>query len=199
MAYPARLLGEGEHIEYETRPHWRVLLLPLVAFLLTVGIASYLIGKIHGDGGGQTFLRWALFLLAMSAISYWVIRPIIFWATTLYVFTNRRIITRTGLVARKGRDMPLSRVNDVSFSHSIIERIFNCGSLVVESAGERGQLHIENVPNVENLQREIYRWHEEDDNRRRREFDGPSAGPDRPGAVPGEGDGERNALPSDGT
>ena len=193
MAYPARLLGEGEHIEYETRPHWRVLLLPLVAFLLTVGIASYLIGKIHGDGGGQTFLRWALFLLAMSAISYWVIRPIIFWATTLYVFTNRRIITRTGLVARKGRDMPLSRVNDVSFSHSIIERIFNCGSLVVESAGERGQLHIENVPNVENLQREIYRWHEEDDNRRRRDLEAPGD------PAPRDDSGERGALPTDGT
>jgi uncharacterized membrane protein YdbT with pleckstrin-like domain len=84
------------------------------------------------------------------------------------VFTNRRIITRTGLVARRGRDMPLSRVNDVSFNHTILERIFNCGTLMVESAGERGQLQIDNVPNVETLQREIYRLHEEDDVRRRR-------------------------------
>jgi uncharacterized membrane protein YdbT with pleckstrin-like domain len=170
-----------------------------VAFLVIVAVAAFLFGKVNDNTGPQTAARWVVFLAAASAVSYWVIRPIVFWATTLYVFTNRRIITRTGLVARKGRDMPLSRVNDVSFSHSIIERIFNCGSLVVESAGERGQLNIENVPNVESLQREIYRWHEEDDNRRRREFDGPSAGPDRPGAVPGEGDGERNALPSDGT
>ena len=75
------------------------------------------------------------------------------------------------------------------FSHSIIERIFNCGSLVVESAGERGQLNIENVPNVENLQREIYRWHEEDDIRRRRDLDGPGEAPGSTG----------DALPSDGT
>ena len=75
-------------------------------------------------------------------------RPVVFWATTLYVFTNRRIITRTGFVARRGRDMPLSRVNDVSFNHTVLERIFNCGTLVVESAGERGQLQIDNVPDA---------------------------------------------------
>src|SRR6478752_1698532 len=194
MAYPARLLGEGEHIEYETRPHWRVLILPLVAFLVIVAVAAFLFGKVNDNTGPQTAARWVVFLAAASAVSYWVIRPIVFWATTLYVFTNRRIITRTGLVARMGRDMPLSRVNDVSFSHSIIERIFNCGSLVVESAGERGQLNIENVPNVESLQREIYRWHEEDDIRRRRDLDAPGTPPGTPGAVPGEGDGERNPL-----
>ena len=194
MAYPARLLGEGEHIEYETRPHWRVLFVPLVAFLVIVAVTAFLFGKVNDDTSSQNALRWVVFLLAASAFSYWVIRPIIFWATTLYVFTNRRIITRTGLVARKGRDMPLSRVNDVSFSHSILERAFNCGSLVVESAGERGQLNIANVPNVESLQREIYRWHEEDDNRRRRDIEGPS-GPSGPAGDTGE----RGPLPSDGT
>src|SRR6478736_2416877 len=186
MAYPARLLGEGEHIEYETRPHWRILLVPVVAFFVIVAVTAFLLGKVSSNSGWQDVLRWVVFLLAASAVSYWVIRPIIFWATTLYVFTNRRIITRTGLVARKGRDMPLSRINDVSFSHSIIERIFNCGSLVVESAGERGQLQIDNVPNVETLQREIYRWHEEDDVRRRRDIESGSADSDGP-------------LPSDGT
>ena len=201
MAYPARLLGEGEIIEYETRPHWRILLVPLFWFLVIVAVTSFLLGKVESNSTWQDWTRWAVFLLAMSALSYWVIRPIIFWATTLYVFTNRRIITRTGLVARKGRDMPLSRVNDVQFEHSVIERIFNCGSLIVESAGERGQLHIENVPNVENLQREIYRWHEEDDNRRRRDLDsGASTGQANPQAPTTTDDsGERGALPTDGT
>lgn len=192
MAYPARLLGEGEHIEYETRPHWRVLFIPVIAFLVTVAITAWLEGKLGGSSTWRTWSRWIVFLLAASAVSYWVIRPIIFWATTLYVFTNRRIITRTGLVARRGRDMPLSRVNDVSFNHTVLERIFNCGTLMVESAGERGQLQIDNVPNVETLQREIYRLHEEDDVRRRRavEQGGSTGGADRPSTA---------ELPDDGT
>jgi uncharacterized membrane protein YdbT with pleckstrin-like domain len=78
------------------------------------------------------------------------------WVTTHYVVTNRRIITRRGIIARSGRDMPLSRVNDISFSHTVWERILGCGTLVVESAGETGQLTLASVPNVEHVQRRIY-------------------------------------------
>ena len=85
------------------------------------------------------------------------------------MLTDRRIIVRTGILARRGRDMPLSRVNDVSFSHTVIERFLNCGTIVVESAGTQGQLVIASVPNVETIQREIYRLHDEDDGRRRGE------------------------------
>jgi len=195
MAYPARLLSDGEHIEYETRPHWRVLLVPLLAFFLIVGVSAYLFGKVASNSEWQDGVRWLVFLLAAAAFSYWVIRPLIFWSTTLYVFTNRRIITRTGLVARHGRDMPLSRVNDVSFNHTVLERIFNCGTLMVESAGERGQLQIDNVPDVETLQREIYRLHEEDDTRRRRDLESGAAS----GGETAFGGGGGTDLPDDGT
>ena len=59
-------------------------------------------------------------------------------------------------MARSGRDMPLARVNDISFSHTVFERILGCGTLVVESAGERGQLVLSDVPHVEAVQRRIY-------------------------------------------
>jgi uncharacterized membrane protein YdbT with pleckstrin-like domain len=198
MAYPARLLGEGEHIEYETRPHWRVLAIPLLSFLLIVGVTAFLFGKVQANSSWQGGLRWVVFLLAASAFCYWVVRPVIEWATSLYVFTNRRIITRTGLVARRGRDMPLSRVNDVSFSHTVLERIFNCGTLMVESAGESGQLRIDNVPDVEDLQREIYRLHEADDLRRRRDLEtgqGPTNGATESATNPAP----TNRTPDDGT
>ena len=191
MAYPARLLGEGEHIEYETRPHWRVLLVPLVALFVIVGATAYLLGAVESNSSWQDVLRWGIFLVAASAFSYWVIRPIIFWATTHYVFTDRRVITRTGLIARRGRDMPLSRVNNVNFSFTVLERIFNCGTLTVESASETGALVIANVPDVENLQGKVNRWHEADDVRRRRDAD-PSTGP-----LPGGP--SHNPLPGDGS
>jgi uncharacterized membrane protein YdbT with pleckstrin-like domain len=74
--------------------------------------------------------------------------------------------------------MPLSRVNDVSFSHSFLERFLNCGTLQVESAGTQGQLIITSVPNVEQIQRDIYRLHDEDDMRRRRQSEQPLGDPD---------------------
>jgi len=65
--------------------------------------------------------------------------------------------------------MPLARVNDVHFRYTVLERMLGCGTLVVESAGESGQLVIAAVPHIELVQREIFRLHEHDDERRRRD------------------------------
>ena len=73
-----------------------------------------------------------------------------------------------GDVLRSGRDMPISRVNDVTFEHGgLLERMLGCGTLTVESAGERGQLVMRDVPKVEEVQRDVYRLAEADEERRR--------------------------------
>ena len=64
---------------------------------------------------------------------------------------------RQGVFARSGRDVPLTRVNDVSFHHSLIDRLLGCGTLTIESAGEHGQVELPEVPRVEQVQREVYR------------------------------------------
>ena len=97
-----------------------------------------------------------LCLVLVALLGVLTLVPFLRWVTTHYVLTDRRLITRRGVVARSGRDMPLARVNDISFSHNVFERILGCGTLVVESAGERGQLVLSDVPHVESVQRRIY-------------------------------------------
>ncbi len=166
MPYPTRLLGEDEEVVVDLRPHWKALVVPVLALLLTVAVAGYLAGLL-GAAGWQRAARWAVLGLAVVVVlrtSGW---PFLRWWTTVYVVTTRRLIVRTGVFSRSGRDMPLSRVNDVHFEHNLVERLLGCGTLVVESAGERGQLVLDDVPAVEEVQREIYRLHEADDLRRR--------------------------------
>lgn len=165
MGYPAKLLTEGESVEFETRPHWRSMIFPSIVLLVTVAVAGYLLATI-GSGSVQGWLRWAVVGVALVVIVLWFVRPLLTWLTTQYVFTSRRIITRTGIVARSGKDMPLSKVNDVSFQYTILERVLGCGTLTVSSASEDGELVIRNVPKVEEIQREIYRLTEADANRR---------------------------------
>ncbi len=184
MAYPKKLLADDESIVYELRPHWRALIAPVLVFLVTLGLGFYLLAYFHDKTGG-TIATWIIGLLMVAALVFWVIRPFVYWYSTQYVFTDHRIIVRTGVIARKGRDMPLSRVNDVSFSHSFIERFLNCGTLQVESAGTQGQLVIQSVPNVEQIQRDIYRLHDEDDMRRRRQYEEPGGGGNAGGGARG--------------
>lgn len=168
MAYPEKLLTDGEHVEYELRPHWRILVVPVLLLIVVVFVTSFVLSAMPT---GWEPVRWVVVGLGLLALAWWVLVPVVRWATTQYVITNRRVIVRTGIVARQGRDMPLARVNDIHFSYSVIERILGCGTLVIESAGESGQLTIRAVPDVEVIQREIYRLHEEDDVRRRRDGD----------------------------
>ena len=168
MAYPTKLLTNDENVVYDMRPHWRILFYPSLALVGIVFVTVLVIGAVPA---GWNWATYAVLAIALVALFIWVVTPFVRWATSQYVVTNRRIIVRTGIVARQGRDMPLQRINDVHFKYGVIDRMLGCGDLIVESAGEGGQMYIRAVPDVELVQREIFRLHEEDDSRRRREGD----------------------------
>jgi uncharacterized membrane protein YdbT with pleckstrin-like domain len=69
-------------------------------------------------------------------------------------------------VAKFGREIPLERINDVTFSQSLFERLIGAGDLLLESAGEHGQSRFSNVRDPEAVQLEIYRQMEANDRRR---------------------------------
>ena len=167
MGYPTKLLGEGEVIEFEMKPHWRGLILPVIWLILTVFVGAWLFTLMGGwDNIVETIGRPAVIIVALIIIVVWVVRPFLYWVTTQYVFTNRRIITRAGVISKKGRDMPLAKVNNVSFEVGVLGRILNYGRLEITSASDEN-LVIDDVPNVEVIQRDVYRLHEQDDDRRR--------------------------------
>ncbi|MFN8125751.1 MAG: PH domain-containing protein [Candidatus Nanopelagicales bacterium] len=164
MGYPQKLLSDGESVVFEMRPHWRALVVPAIVLLAVIFGLFFLLRTFAGD---ITVLSWVTWVVALFLIIVFAVRPFLYWVTTQYVFTNRRIIVRSGLIARHGRDMPLSKVNNVSFDVSAAGRILNYGTLTIDSASDEA-LIINDVPNVEDIQREVNRLHEEDDERRRR-------------------------------
>ena len=176
MGIPQRLLGDDEQLVLSLRPHWKEIIPSALVLLVTAPVASF-VAAIVPDGSAQRWLRLAAAVIAVFVLLRWSLWPFLRWLTTTYAVTTERIITREGVIARSGHDMPLSRVNDVSFSHSAVERVLRCGTLVVESGGERGQLVLRDVPRVESVQREIYHRAEADEARRRgRGDEGPVLG-----------------------
>jgi len=59
-------------------------------------------------------------------------------------------------VTRRGRDIPLTRINDVSFEKGLLDRLLGAGRLVVESAGEHGQLVLNEIPDVQEVQATLF-------------------------------------------
>jgi uncharacterized membrane protein YdbT with pleckstrin-like domain len=156
MPYPKRLLAEDEEIVLDLHPHWKQLVVPLLLIPVVCGVASY-VAFILPDDAARTALRWAIAVVTVLIVLRFSLWPYLKWQTTHYVLTTRRVVIRQGVFGRSGRDIPLTRVNDVSFRHSLFERVLRCGTLTIESAGEHGQVVLPEVPQVEMVQREVYK------------------------------------------
>ena len=146
-----------------------MLVLPLLLVPVVVGAGSY--GAAVVSGSAASAIRIAIGVVALAILLFFSLRKFLIWVTTQYVVTTHRVAVRIGVVSRTGRDIPLSRINDVTYHHSLVERLFGSGTLTIESAGERGQVELEDVPHVETVQRTIYRLVEDDDERRRGAMD----------------------------
>ena len=163
---PRRLLAGDEAVVVALRPHWKELVRPALVLLIVSPVTTYAASAVP-PGGEQRWLRLVIVLVGVVVVLRWAAWPFLRWLTTSYVVTDRRLITRAGVITRAGRDMPLSRVNDVTFEHGgLVARVLGCGTLVVESAGERGQLVLRDVPRVEEVQRDLFRLAESDEQRR---------------------------------
>lgn len=150
MGISAKLLGEDERVVTHTRTHWKSLIGPVLVLLIAVGAASFL-AAIIPDGGMQTIIRLVIAGIALIAALLWTVRPFLNWYFETYTLTNRRMITRRGILNRSGRDIPLMRINDVSYEHGLIDRLLRCGTLVIQSASEGGQVVLDDIPHVERL------------------------------------------------
>ena len=95
--------------------------------------------------------------------------PVLRWRTTTYELTTRRMRVRAGVVTRHGRDIPLARINDVSFEKGPLDRLLGSGRLVVESAGEHGQIVLKDIPRVEFAQATLFRLVEDEQRRLERD------------------------------
>jgi uncharacterized membrane protein YdbT with pleckstrin-like domain len=132
-------------------------------FLLATGAGSF--GAAYF---GSPVVRSAVAGLAVALVLVLTVWPVLRWGSTHFILTTHRVLIRTGVLSRSGRDVPLGRIDDVSFEHSLLERLLRCGTLTVESAGERGEVVLGDVPRVESVQGTLYRLIEEDALRRAR-------------------------------
>jgi uncharacterized membrane protein YdbT with pleckstrin-like domain len=148
-------LSEGEHFVLRLHPHWKTVLRPLF-LLLVIIVAVAVLLVILPSGHNLALARIAIGAVAVLAAIIWCAVPLLRWRTTTYELTTRRLRLRRGILSRQGRDFPLIRISDVSFSHGFVDRLLGCGRLVVESAGEHGQLVLTEIPEVEHVQATLF-------------------------------------------
>jgi membrane protein YdbS with pleckstrin-like domain len=153
VAISEKLLNPGETLVISCRQHPKALFVPILAlvFFLAVGVAAQVV--LDGDVG--LWVSRIVWVLCAVAILWFTVRPFFTWLTTVYGVTDRRLITRRGIVTRLGHDIPLSRISDLSIEINVLDRPFGCGSLLVTDASTFGEVRLNDIPHVEATQRQI--------------------------------------------
>ena len=126
------------------------------ALLLALSLAVAILVSAEVPGVAHDPVLILCLVLVLMALARFV-RRYARWATTNIVLTTDRLVLRAGVLSKSGREIPLERINDISFHQGLFDRVIGAGDLTVESAGERGQETLRMVPRPEELQREIYR------------------------------------------
>ncbi|GGO03095.1 PH domain-containing protein [Micromonospora parathelypteridis] len=155
MAFPEDVLTEDEHVVLHLHPHWKALIQPIA--VLVLAIAAVVVGVLLlPESGGGSIVLAVIGAIALVAVLWLGLWPFLVWRTTHYLFTNERVLIQQGVFSRDRRDLPLTRVNDHSMNQRFLERLLGCGTLTIESAGERGQSVLADVPNVGKVQTTLY-------------------------------------------
>jgi uncharacterized membrane protein YdbT with pleckstrin-like domain len=150
--YPRKLINEGEEVVLDLKPHWFFFWKHIV-----IGTAFLVVFFLWvGPGDSSKWLGWPLGIALLVWIGF-VVAAYLRWTYTHFVLTDRRVISRSGVVSKRGTEIPLERINNIDFRQGLLLRMIGAGDLDIESAGREGQSHFDNVRHPDMVQQEIYR------------------------------------------
>ena len=171
MPFPTKLLNDDEEIAVDLHPHW-------LFFAKAVGwlVAAIIFGIVALSIGGSvgTTLQW-IALAAVLITAAMVGHRYLQWISTNFVVTNDRVIFRSGVVTKRGIEIPLERVNTVHFNQGVFERMTGTGDLLIESGGEEGQQRFSDIRQPDAVQNIIHQQMDVNEQRRRGTYKQPEA------------------------
>jgi uncharacterized membrane protein YdbT with pleckstrin-like domain len=151
MAISKKLLSEGEQVVLSVRTHAKALIWPAAVLILVVaGVITA--ATLQSD---STIAVIVAAVVAVPVLIVWVLIPFLRWLTSTYTVTNRRLITRHGIITRTGRDIPLFRINDVAYEKDLLDRILGCGTLIISDATEKAGVVLPDIPDIEQVHLQI--------------------------------------------
>lgn len=116
-------LKNGENVILVIRPHWLILVWPVILAVIGVIAGIYL-----GSYG---------YIIPLVLVCY-LLDKIIQRNNNLWAVTNLRIIDEDGVFSVNSKESPLDKINNVTYNQSIWGRIFNYGNVQIQTAAEIG-------------------------------------------------------------
>lgn len=148
----AKHLAPGETVVRTMRTHWKAMVFPVMWFILVLG--GVIAGLIYLPEDWKPWGIWVLVALGVVLAIALFLLPLLRWLSTTYTMTTKRLITRTGILNRKGEDLPLGSITNVIYDRDLLDRILGCGTLVLTSSATN-PVELYDIPQVERVQVEM--------------------------------------------
>jgi uncharacterized membrane protein YdbT with pleckstrin-like domain len=147
----------------DLKPHWIALVGPAIVLVLVIVAETLLFAYFDPS----PVVTWLVLLAGAVVLIAFPVRAFLAWVTSHFVVTTDRVIHRSGWLAKRSMEMPLERINDVTFTQSVFERVVGTGSLRIQSGSEYGQNHFRDIRRPEDVQKLIYEMAEANEARMR--------------------------------
>lgn len=163
-----------EKILFETRPRFFMYLKSaLIKFIILILIIYFFMPIMTVAASIQNyiinFLRIPLveatvyiLLLLMLILILWIIWDLLSWKYTTYTLTNSRVIFQKGIIRKNKTYMHYDKIQDITFSQGIIERLISSGDIAIFGGHDRTRLILNDIPNPTKVEDMINRMIEGD-------------------------------------
>lgn len=157
MGYPEDALAADEELLLHRHPHWKMLILPALTFLVATAIAGFGLGLAgtHLHDTLRTVTMIVIALAWLGVVGWRCVGPFSAWKFTHFIVTDRRVLIRQGVLTHSGIDIPIGRISNVQFRHGLIDRMLGTGTLIIASASD-DPLEYDDIPQVQSVHALLY-------------------------------------------
>ncbi|MGW0045574.1 PH domain-containing protein [Rhodococcus sp. NPDC003348] len=157
MGYPDDALAADEELLLHRHPHWKMLVLPAITFVVGTAVAGFVGGLVQDrlDGTARTVVLLIVLLAWVAVVAWRCVAPLITWKSTHFIVTDRRVLIRQGVFTHSGIDIPMGRISNVQFRHGLIDRMMRTGTLVIASSAD-DPLEFDDIPDVQRVHSLLY-------------------------------------------
>ena len=160
MPFPEDAIAPHETIVLNLHPHWWFIVKSGIPLVIGMIVGVWAAVAIDND-----FIKIVVALWVVINLGWFLVR-FVQWISTHFVLTSDRVMSREGVFAKRGIEIPLERINTVFFEQGIFERMLGLGDLEIESASKDGAQRFEDIRRPSDVQKEIYVQMESNDNRK---------------------------------
>ena len=154
-------IEQNEQVIYEGRPSWRSILGFYIVGLVVAVVAGAIAFAVSGGGLGAA-VAGAIFVIVL--IVGWLKR-----VSTRYSITDRRMRIQRGIISRNVEETRVDRVQNVTVSQGILDRILQVGTVDFDTASNRADdtFQFRGIADPGEITRLVDRAHEANEQRQR--------------------------------